>query len=101
MPARWATAVVRIEALDAADDAGSGAGPAAHGRQVALVRVQVGIHAGSDGEQRRVLGPRAVTRAQAGELVGQALDGIYAAIDDSSRDEAADGRTSRNLPGHP
>jgi hypothetical protein len=71
MSPRWAIAVVRIERLDDGADAASSR---------LLVRVQVGL----DDEAPHVLSVRAADAQEARELVGTAIDGIYAALFDSS-----------------
>ena len=100
MSARWATAMVRIECLDAAGR-GAAADPAgpAGGEEAAslLVRVQVSLAGG----ERQALGPAAATPAQADALVLTAMGGIYRALGDSCADKTDHPLASRYLPGEP
>lgn len=74
MPPRWAIAVVRIERLDAGNDAAPSR---------LLMRLQVGL----DDDAPHVLSVRAADAQEARDLVGSAIDGIYAALTDSSVSE--------------
>lgn len=73
---RWAVAVVRIERLDDGADAAPSR---------LLVRVQVGL----DDEAPHVLSVRVADAREARELVALAIDGVYAALTDSSTSSAA------------
>lgn len=93
MPARWATAVIRIERVDADPDR--------HGEDGCDLRVLVRVQVGVEGRSAEVLGPDVTGRAGVRSLLASALDRIFADLTDSSPGECVPHAPDRHPPGRP